>query len=54
MALFLIFSAGVANGIDTADSITTRLQETFISFDDDQDGEINEWEFTQVCYQHRI
>ena len=33
---------------DTTSFIALRLQETFRSFDDDNDGEINEWEFTQA------
>ena len=33
---------------DTTSSIALRLQETFRSFDDDNDGEINECEFTQA------
>jgi regulator of replication initiation timing len=40
--------AGEAAPIDTAASITERLRQTFESFDDDHDGEINEWEFTQA------
>jgi Ca2+-binding EF-hand superfamily protein len=40
--------SGHPGRIDTSDSIEKRLKETFHSFDDDADGEINEWEFTQA------